>query len=50
MGYHSPADVIVGVIIGATLPYLWLKFDLSVEEFLLTGDNGEADVDEDLRM
>ena len=43
MGYHSPADVIAGVIIGATLPLLWLKFDLRVEEFILLGENGEAD-------
>ena len=44
LGYHSPADVIVGVIIGAILPFLWLQLDEKVEMFILYGQNGEGDV------
>lgn len=41
LGVHSPADIVVGGIVGCVILAYWIKIDSIVDRYISVGDNGE---------
>ena len=41
LGVHSPADIVVGGIVGCFILAYWIKIDSILDRYISFGDNGE---------
>ena len=41
LGVHSPADIVVGGIVGCVILAYWIKIDSILDRYISFGDNGE---------